>query len=161
MLTSMMFRPSISALHFVCLCASLHAADPDEVRFKPKSYTPRKALKDSSYQAASYAPSGTARSVGQPLEQPRSAQRWNPFRRAATVTETKQVHEASLSGTSPYTPQKHISVPTISADSRDIPEKKPFEETGKQLADKAFSPAKKPQEKNPLLRPRQGIKEPE
>jgi hypothetical protein len=156
----MSIRISIAA----CLAAAagaLIAADPDEVAYKPKTYAPRKRLDDAAYRPHAFAPSTPSRSVGAPAEAPRSASRWNIFRREKTVEPSEPLHDPSLDSAEKYVQQKHISVPTIKADVRDLPEKKPFDATGKRVADAGFTPAEKPQSKNPLLTPRQGIKLPD
>ena len=156
----MMIRPSIFAAFIACT-GVLRAADADETPFKPRAYSPRKTLNDSSYRAASYVPSDTSHPVGKALEEPKTSSRWNFFKSRKTAAEPKQAKDAQLRDAQAYTQQKHISVPTIKADPRDVPDKKPFNESVKKLGDATFTPTEKPQAKNPLLKPRQGIKEPE
>lgn len=154
-------RPYILFMALVAFAGVLHAAGEDEVRFRPKAYAPRKSLNDSAYTAAAYTPSEKLRQENKRFDEPRAVRRWNLFKRNTTVTEAKQVHDAELTDAPAYTQQKHISVPTIKADPRDVPEKKPFEAPDKKITNAGYTPAEKPQAKNPLLKPRQGIKEPE
>lgn len=154
-------RPYILFMALAACTGVLHAADEDEVRFRPKAYAPRKSLNDSAYTAAAYAPSEKLRRENTRFDEPRAVHRWNLFKRNTTVTAAKQVHDAELTDAPAYTQQKHISVPTVKADPRDVPEKKPFEAPDKQITNAGYTPAEKPQAKNPLLKPRQGIKEPE
>lgn len=156
----MTIRSSIIAALIACT-GLLHAADPDETHFKPKAYSPRKTLNDASYRASTYVPLDTSHPVGKALEDPSRFSRWNFFKSRKTAAEFKQAPDARLTDADAYTQQKHISVPTIKADPRDVPDKKPFKESVKKVGDATFTPEEKPQGKNPLLKPRQGIKEPE
>ena len=156
----MNLRISIAAC-LAAAAAALSAADPDEVSYKSKTYAPRKTLGDAAYRPHVYAPSEPTRTIGAPAEAPRAASRWTLFRREKKVEPAEQLHDPSLDHAEKYVQQKHISVPTIKADVRDIPEKKPFDATGKKVADADFKPADKPESKNPLLTPRQGIKLPD
>ena len=141
-----------------CAC-SLHAAD-EETRFKPKSYTPRKELTTQTYRAPAYTPSESARSTGTGMEQPRALSRWNVFKRAKPLDE-KRLPGAQPAVAEAYKQRQQISVPTITADPAIAADNKPFETTDKKLSDLSYKPSDRPRDKNPLLAPRQGIKEPE
>ena len=154
-------RPYMLLTALVACVSLLHAEDADEVRFRPKAYAPHKSLNDRAYAAAAYAPSEKLRPENKRFEAPRAVSRWNLFKRNAATAEARQAHDAALTDAPAYTRQKHISVPTIKADPRDVPENRPFEAPDKKIADTGYTPAEKPQAKNPLLKPRQGIKEPE
>ncbi len=156
----MTIRPYIFLALIACT-GVLRAAEADETPFKPRAYTPRKKLNDSSYKAATYVPPDTAHPVGKTLEEPRSSRNWFFFKPRKQAAEPKHTTDAQLRDAQTYTQQKHISVPTIKADPRDVQEKKPFNEPSKKLDNATFTPTEKPQSKNPLLKPRQGIKEPE
>lgn len=154
-------RPYILLMALAACASLLQAEDAEEVRFKPKTYAPHKSLADRAYTAAAYAPSEKLRRETKRFEEPRAASRWNLFKRNTTAPEARQVHDAELAGAPAYTRQKHISVSTLKADPRDAPEEKPFKAADNKLTDSGYTPAEKPQAKNPLLKPRQGIKEPE
>ena len=52
-----------------------------------------------------------------------------------------------------------ITVPSVSPDPKTVEEKKPFVSGVKQREDKTYTAKEKKEGKNPLLTPRQGIKE--
>ena len=141
-----------------CAC-SLHAAD-EETRFKPKSYTPRKELTTQTYRAPVYTPSEASRSTGSGMEPPREPSRWNVFKRPKPLDE-KHLPETPPAVAEAYKQRQQISVPTITADPAIAADNKPFETTDKKLSDLSYKPSDRPRDKNPLLAPRQGIKEPE
>lgn len=141
-----------------CAC-SVHAAD-EETRFKARSYTPRKELTTQAYRAPVYTPSEASRSTGTGMEQPRETSRWNVFKRAKPLAE-KRLPEAQPAAADAYKQRQQISVPTITADPAIAADNKPFETTDKKLSDLSYKPSDRPRDKNPLLAPRQGIKEPE
>jgi len=152
----MTLRSYLFATSLAGACA-LHAAD-DETHFKAHEYTPRKTLDAPSYKAIAYTPAGTSGSTGKTFEEPRATGRWRLLGGGKEVADAQEVHGKVYTDAQSYQQTKNISVPTIKADPKDIPEKKPFVESGKKLADAAYTPAEKPQGKNPLLKPRQGIK---
>jgi hypothetical protein len=132
-------------------------ADDDEVRFKAKTYAPGKSLNDAAYRAPAYAPrAGGAPAADTPLQTTSPGGRWTFFKRRQ-AEEPKRATDGRPAEATPYAQQKHISVPTVKANPLAIQEKKPFiaSENGE-----AFTPAEKSGWKNPLLKPRQGIKEP-
>ena len=155
-----MLRLSI-ALALAACSSVLHAASDGETPFKTKAYVPHKSVTDASYKASAYAPSRAPRPLGKPFEKTGTASRWNIFRSGKTADEPKTAHDPVMADGPVYTQQKHISVPTIKADANDIPEKKPFEESGKKLADLKYKPADTAPAKNPLLKPRQSIEAPQ
>ncbi len=145
---------------FACACVT-HAADGDEAHFKPKSYAPHKSLSSHTYSAAAYTPSGKMWSGEKRYEAAPASERWRPFKSDKAMTDARQVHDELLKDATAYTQQKQISVPTIKADAKDIPEKKPFEESGKKLTDLSYKPSAASKDKNPLLSPRQSIEAPQ
>ncbi len=152
-----MLRPLI--LVSFCACSLVTWGSDDEVRFKPKSYTPSQTLRDGSYREAVYTPR-TTETVGKSVEAPRSPSRWRLFGRDKTL-DAKKLTEVPVEKETAYKQEKQISVATIKADPRDIPDKKPFEDAGKKLTDTSYQKKDVPREKNPLLEPRQSIKVPE
>ena len=145
---------------FLAFCAGgLLAADDDETKFKAKTYAPGKPLSDTAYRAAPYTPSPATKSVGAPAapENP-SGSRWSFFTRKPAEASKPAPGEQSAHAT-PYVQQKHTAVPTIKADARAVQEKNPYVSTDT-APDYPFKPAEKSEWKNPLLKPRQGIKEP-
>lgn len=137
------------------------AADTDEVKFKPRKYEPRKTFQENAYKDNPYQPSGKSFSIGKPIESPKSSGGWRLFKSREKALESKEIQDEKTVDGQPYVQQKHISVPTIKADSKDIPEKKPFKESGTKLTDHSYKPSDTPQPKNPLLKPRQSIETPQ
>ena len=150
------FRPLFIAL-FAIAALGLRA-DDDETKFKAKTYTPGKSASGTAYRPATYTPSSRARPVSDAQLQPTPASRsrWSFFKRSKTADEAKPVAAEKLADASTYQQQKHISVPTVKPNPLAIQEKKPYIKSDK---DTPFTPAEKSGWKNPLLKPRQGIKE--
>lgn len=146
---------TLIALALIARCAC--AAD-DEARYKPKAYS-GKALDDRTYQAATYKPAPASRSIGTAAK-PSSGGFWSLFKSKGSVDEPR-LSGASTVKDPAYSQQQRISVPTTPPDPTVVPEKKPFDDSGKRVTDTGYKPPEKPTEKNPLLKPRQGIKEPE
>lgn len=149
-----------AALVLLASCADLFARDDDEVRFKSKSYTPRNTAESKAYTPNAYTPTAS-RSTGKPIEPPRTQSRWNIFGGGKASSNDKTLDDAKTAESKPYTVQQHISVPTIKPDPSSVAEKKPYQDPTDKLADGTYKPSDKPRDKNPLLKPRQGIKEPE
>jgi hypothetical protein len=154
-----MIRPLILAT--VCSCALAAAGSDDEVRFKPKTYAPRQTLRDSTYRESVYTPSDAPQRTGGRVEAPSTPSRWRLFSRDKKLDSPKKLADAPVEHEEDYQQRQRISVSTLKADPRDIPDKKPFEERGSKLSDANFKAKEKSNEKNPLLAPRQGIKAPE
>ena len=149
-----------ASIFLALVAGGLLAADSDETRFKSRNYAPGKSLNDTAYRAAPYAPTPATKSVGAPAaaEKP-SGSRWRFFSRKPPAETPKPAANEPLAHATPYAQQKNISVPTIKADPRAIQEKKPFIASADNTPDAPFKPAEKSEWKNPLLKPRQGIKE--
>ena len=154
------------------LGAAARAADNDEVKFKPKAYAPHRTLQDGAYSGKTYAPSSSQPSVGAPLpEQKKSF--WSIFKPSAhapedrplpnpqALSDAQALPNAQAPADRAYKQEKQISVVTVKADPRDAPEKSPLDKNGKKVADNPYKAPDKPEGKNPMLRPRQGIKEPQ
>ena len=137
---------------------SLQAAD-DETQFKAKPYAPRKSSGDTAaYRASAYTPARPATASAPAYESSAPKSRWSFFKRKP-AEEAKPLASEKLADATPYTQQKHISVPTIKADPGAIQEKRPYIASESAKAAEVFTPAEKSEWKNPLLKPRQGIKE--
>ena len=156
----MILRLSILLTVIAGSCVA-HAANDNETQFKTKEYVPHRSANDLSYKASAYTPSGSPRSIGKPIGKSAGSSRWNIFKSGQTITEAKEVHDATLKDEPLYKQQKNISVSTIKADVNDIPEKKPFTESGRKLSDLKYKPADTVPAKNPLLKPRQSIEAPQ
>ena len=156
------------AVGILLIVGTLRAAtEGDEVRFRPKRSAPAKAFTPKVYEPPRPAevkryeakpfearpnPNGTARSP-QPVT-------GRPF--AAKRSEVPQlpVYVGKPQAEKPFEPgPEEIRVRSIPADPNTVEEKKPFISGVKQREDKRFEAKAKKEGKNPLLTPRQGIKE--
>lgn len=142
-------------------CASwVFAADSDETAYSSRAYAPRRSAATAKpYQAPAYAPSRAPHTTGKPITTPSPRRWWNPFRRAETLVDAPRAATPLLVEATPYRQQKHISVSTLKADPSAIQERKPFISSEKNASNAGFTPAEKSEWKNPLLKPRQGIKD--
>ena len=148
----------------VALCAvcagCVFAADSDETTYSSRAYAPRKSAGNAkTYQAPAYTPARATRTIGKPITTSSPRSWWNPFRRAKTFAEAPRAEAPLRVEATPYQQQKHISVSTLKADPRAIQERKPFISSEKNAPNAGFTPAEKSEWKNPLLKPRQGIKD--
>jgi len=155
-----MLNKLILLLLFAGLGTVTRAADSDEVKFKAKSYAPHKALQDNAYKGSTFTPSSSQQSVGAPLPAPKKSF-WSIFSPSAHAPDDKPLQKAQEAKGDAYKQEKHISVVTIKADPKDAPEHVPFDASGKKVADAPYTAPDKPEGKNPMLKPRQGIKEPQ
>ena len=152
----MMYRLPILLLLLSCQRAAL--AGDDEAHFKPKSYAPRNTLQDRSYSGSAYSPS----SASQPADtraEPSKSGRWTFFAPKAPALADRKLTGAQEDKGEAYKQERQISVPTIRADPSVVPAEKPFDANGKKLTGTDYKAPEAPREKNPLLKPRQGIKE--
>ena len=148
----------------VALCAvcagCVFAADSDETTYSSRAYAPRKSAGNAkTYQAPVYTPARATRTIGKPITASASRSWWNPFRRAKTFAEAPRAAAPQRVEATPYQQHKHIAVSTLKADPRAIQERKPFISSEKNAPNAGFTPAEKSEWKNPLLKPRQGIKD--
>jgi|GEM_PF-1256146 len=170
-------RERIPVLPLCLLAVSAFCAD-DKVSFKPQPYKPGKELNAKTYAEKPYTSSdkAAARPIGgawttdqmKPFTpataQPFTAQ---PFS-AKTPPDAKPFAAPQLAPAEPYTHnEKQTYVPSITPPPMmDEKQKKPFVVktpygawTNKALSAEMFVPSEKPKDKNPMLQPRQGIKE--
>ena len=131
----------------VALCAvcagCVFAADSDETTYSSRAYAPRKSAGNAkTYQAPVYTPARATRTIGKPITASASRSWWNPFRRAKTFAEAPRAAAPQRVEATPYQQHKHIAVSTL-----------------KNAPNAGFTPAEKSEWKNPLLKPRQGIKD--
>ncbi len=138
---------------FVTAGAALAAED--ETRFKPKVYA-GKTSQERAYLAKTYPSSEANGYVGKTVQKPSSGF-WSLFTSNRQQPAEKRA-EAAPAGGPRYVQREWISVPTISADPSAVPEKKPFDDNGKRVAETPYQAQDKPTAKNPLLKPRQDLK---
>jgi hypothetical protein len=153
-----------TATLLLLLACAAQAADED-ARFKPKAYVPSKPAQNRAYQAAEYAPgkalSAAAPATGKSAEPARHSI-WSFFK-AKPFENTPKLADAPAADAAPYAQSQQITVPTMTPDRKAInmDEHKPYIEGENKLQAAGYKPPEKPREKNPLLAPRQGIKEPQ
>ena len=154
-----MFRMVIFSLPLCLWAVGAHCAD-DEVTFKPQTYKPRKELSTRTYSEKSYTVSdkAAARPTGKQLPQSQSRQ---PDMKPLVTKDP--LNGKSLEPPPPMQPNpfaqsdKQTYASTISPAKTAPTERKHF--VTNKVSAATFVPAEKPKEKNPLLQPRQGIKE--
>ena len=150
-------RPHVIIMTLAVIACGIRAAD-DEARFKSKSYAPGKSQSDSkTYRASSYTPSRSSSASAPALQSAPYKSSWSLFKRKP-ADEIKQASAEKLPEATAYQQQKQTSVPTPKADPSRIQDKKPYIKRDSDPFE-AFTPAEKSGWKNPLLKPRQGIKE--
>ncbi|HOM58374.1 MAG TPA: hypothetical protein P5125_07390 [Kiritimatiellia bacterium] len=158
---SLRFRDIAFPLLFGIL--TLRAAEQDEVRFKTRTYTPDRTAGHAVYRSEAYTESAAKRPIGKTTE-PRDTRGFfgRLFRsRTAEAGASSRPATTRPTETEPYVPGSPIRVPTIQADVKAVPEKQPYVASEKKEADRPFTAQAPDRGKNPLLRPRQGIREPE
>lgn len=140
-------------------------AEDDEVRYRPKTTAPGKTAQSRSYQATSYTPAKSA-----PAAEAAAGKRPEPARpgfwhffQAKPAAQPARLADASPAASAPFVQRPPVTVPTITPDRKAInmDDRKPYVEGEGKLAAAGYKPPDKPREKNPLLAPRQGIKEPQ
>jgi hypothetical protein len=149
-----------SLLFCLGLCLDTVLAGDDEVHLKPKNYAPSKSLGDQSYSAHAYVPATASQPLGTTLK-PTEKSRWSFFTSKTQPLADKKISNAPEEKGVAYKQQHQISVPTLPPDPSSVPEKKPFDANGKKVTDANYQAPKPSNEKDPMLKPRQGIKEPE
>ena len=159
-------KGKLSILMTVLLAAVAFASDKDEVEFKALKYKPAKTMDAKEYKPAKTMDVKTYKEkVFAPKDSPAiSAPKiygvkpysQQPDQHLDLPVYAKEGKTADDKAYKPGTPQKVLTIP---ADPRLVPEKKPFDDKGKKVEAKEFKPEEKPKTENPLLKPRQGIKE--
>ncbi|MEI7945196.1 MAG: hypothetical protein WCJ02_00800 [bacterium] len=160
---SKIYALRVSIALSVLTCCTV-ATGKDDVQYKPRDYTPSKTLRSNTYEPKTYAPK----------PQTSSKQFEGKSADSKTFADPKSLSEKTMDATTPFT-GKTVDKPsavegkiykqgesafpsTISVDkSLASQEKKPF------LVSSNSSPfivTERPEEKNPLLEPKQGIKAP-
>ncbi len=148
--------PLITAV-LIATCPA-RAAD-DEARLKSKQYTPGKKLNESSFSGKKYSASDAKRLNAANYDKPAQESKGWLFFKSKAADKGQPAKGDQLSESKPYKQEKHTVVPTIKADARAIEEKKPFVKSDQELPASIFKPTEKSDWHNPLLKPRQGVKE--
>lgn len=148
----------VTAAFVLGLCLGLARAEDDEAHFKPKMYQPKSAeASGRSYSGTSYAPTQTSRSLGSSMKAA-PEKHWTLFSSNARALDDKEMTKPLEQKGEPFKQQQEIRVPTIPPDPKNVPDKKPFIESGKKLNAAVYKASEPTHEKNPLLQPRQDIR---
>ncbi|MDD4623316.1 MAG: hypothetical protein PHG71_08790 [Kiritimatiellae bacterium] len=142
----------------LCFIALTGKAD-GEVKLKQKAYEPRKKLEASQLRTRTYKPEDSRDLKTKPIKTRREGW-WNVFRSKKPESVSDPLRGAASVESTPLRQNKRISAATMKAVPQSVTEKKPHE-TGVSKSAKPYTPDNKPRPKNPLLRPRQNIKEPQ
>ncbi|MBR4171771.1 MAG: hypothetical protein IKR48_08980 [Kiritimatiellae bacterium] len=137
-------------------CTTRSEVSHDETRFIPKTYRARddhggKLFEGKSYSASSYRSTGSSYAPSHEQEW-KSAEQGNTAN--ASPFESKSVAQGEK-----YVQRKTTKVCTFQAPPDIAPERKPYVKGTEDLAAKEFQAAEKKAGYDPMLRPRQGIKE--
>ncbi|MBP5510250.1 MAG: hypothetical protein J6Z49_04980 [Kiritimatiellae bacterium] len=127
------------------------------VKFKAKTYEPRKTFEAKPYEAKPYSPHGGA--VRAAPYTPGRAGTWKMQGERQTAPARPFNGDAGTVPARTFTPGPAPSVKTFKSDPADVQERKPYVPKAPDPEHKAFTPPTKKDEYNPLLTPRQGIKE--
>ena len=147
----------------LCLSVSAASGADDEVRFKPQAYKPGKELSAKPYAEKPYTASekAAARPVGEamPAAQVKRAE-VKPLAVKELSQDAKPFGAPTPAQADPFKPdEKQTYVPTISPPNMAAMKKKPYMASTNKLGHTVFTLKEEPKEKNPMLQPRQGIKE--
>jgi hypothetical protein len=150
----------------LCLLTLCTVAEgKDSVQYKPRDYTPSKTLRSNTYEPKTYAPK--PQTLSKPFE--------GKLAESKTLTDPKSPSDKTMDATTPFTgktadkssavegktylPGESAFPSTISANKAlASQEKKPFLVS---TNNSPFIVTERPEERNPLLEPKQGIKAPE
>ena len=143
------------------------ATEADEVRFRAKRFAPAKPLEAKPYQPARQAE--VKRFEAKPFEarpfsggagRPPQPLTVRPFTPKQSEIPDLPVYVGKPQADKPFAASPNrITVPSVPPDPKTVEEKKPFVSGVKQREDKVYTAKEKKEGKNPLLTPRQGIKE--
>lgn len=156
-------RPVSIAVCILAYCTI--ATGKDSVQYKPRDYTPSKTLRSNTYEPKTYAPkpqTPTKQFEGKAAE-------------SKTLVDPKSLSDKSIDATAPFT-GKSVDKPSAAEGKAYKPGESAFPSTisaDKSLASQEkksflvstnnspFIVTERPEERNPLLEPKQGIKAPE
>jgi hypothetical protein len=161
-------RYNLFAVVCLLLCC-FRATGDDNVKYKPRAYTPSKTLKSNTYDPKTYAPKQQA--LPKQFEGKKAE---NKIAESKTFTEPKSRSDKTTDATTPFTGMDIGKAPLTESKAY-LPGESDFPSTisvDKSLASQAkkaflvssnnspFVVTERPKERNPLLEPRQGIKAP-
>ena len=135
---------------------TIAAYGSDETKFIPKNYAGSK-FKDNNYKPKSYSSAQKCRDSDYRTSS-KKRNFWSIFRRNKTQ-EHKVQRDENLVDNKGYTQQKQTPLP-INRPAEKVLDNGSFKNNAGETDNKEFVPAEKPRGRNPILRPRQGIKAP-
>jgi len=147
---------------FVAMTAFVLHAD-NTVQYKTRTYTPGKTASQKTFQEKPY--SSSKAQTQRSYETEKSYTSDDHLLRQKSATDTpfesqKKAVESAPAEHTLYTPsEQKTTVSTMSANPAVVTDEKPFESQTGTLESKVYKPREKKPETNPLLRPKQGIKE--
>lgn len=131
----------------------------DEVQLKSKTYEPRKTFSATAHRSAEYQ-TRPSRTVSARQAEPQRGSWWKIFRSRSPSSVSTPLSGTAAAESVPLRQDKQITAATMKAVPQSVTEKKPYA-SGVSQTSKSYTPDNRPRPKNPLLRPRQNIKEPE
>ena len=152
-------RPIISIAAFCIVTFAITGKADDEVQLKPKIYEPRKAFSSDSHRTTKYQPDSSRSFISKQAE-PQRGRWWQIFRSKKPTPVSTPLSGAKTAQSVPLRQDRQISAATLKAVPKSVTEKKPYN-SGVSQTVKPYTPDNRPKPKNPLLRPRQNIKEPQ
>lgn len=152
-------RKIFSITLFFLFALALTGKADEEARLKQKAYEPRKNLVPSQISTPPYQ-SADSRNIKTKRVKSRREGWWKIFSSRKPEPVAEPLRGATSAESVPLRQDKQIYAATMKAVPPGVTEKKPYE-TGVSKAAKPYTPDNRPRPKNPLLRPRQNIKEPQ
>ncbi len=152
-------RNKFFIIGFCVIALTFAGSADDEVQLKSKSYDSRKNVSTTTLRSRTYESSPLRTHDYKQAEQT-SSRWWKIFTPGKSEPVSAPLSGTAAAQSTPLRQDKQISAATIKAVPQSVTEKKPYE-TGANKSVKPYTPDNRPKAKNPLLRPRQNIKEPQ
>jgi len=151
-----MKTPFTLLLPLLLVLAATAAGATDETRFVPKNYSGQ-PYRDNDYKPKSYTPAQALRNT-EYRESPDKRSFWGIFRKKE-LTEPKMLQNIRSSDDKLFTRLEQEPLPVKRPDEKPVTDGS-YESSADLPADQKFVPDNRPRARDPLLAPRQGIKAP-
>jgi hypothetical protein len=147
---------------FLFILLMVYPLCADTAAYKTRAYTPSKTASQKTFEAKDYQSSKSRAQRSYETEKPYATDLQKnqknitnrPFESSKERSESKPAEHAL------YTPSdRQTTISTMSANPAVVNDEKPFESQTGALESKVYKASEKKPETNPLLRPKQGIKE--
>ncbi len=161
----MFFVTHGSARFFLCVAMTSFVLHADNtVQYKTRAYTPGKTTSLKTFEAKDYQPSKSRTQRTYETEKPYASDAdYQKSQKSITdrpFETRKEAVESKPAEHTLYTPSdRQTLISTMSANPAVVTDEKPFEAQTGALGSKVYKAGEKKPETNPLLRPKQGIKE--